>query len=177
MMTRSAERKHVLVPRRFTLRTLFFISAVVAVPFLLMANVRHTQRPEESVASPLYLLLGIAAVVLAAAIGSALGSRTGMYTGAGLAALSWIALVLIGCLYSDELKVVLPVHVLLAAATVTGLAVLSRPRKDAAEDGPHGNLLRLLSVKQIVREAQQAKSNSHTKPAKSQTDGPNSAPG
>ena len=170
MMTRSAEQKQVLVPRRFTLRTLFFISAVVAVPFLLMANMRHSQRPEESVASPLYLLFGIAAVVLAAAIGSALGSRTGMYAGAGLAALCWIALVLIGCLFADELKVVLPAHVLCCATTMIILAVVSRPRKDSAEDGPHGNLLRLLSVKQNVREAQQAKSDSQSKPAKSQTD-------
>ena len=162
MMTRSVQQKQVLVPRRFTLRTLFFISAVVAVPFLLLANMRHSQRPEESVASPLYLLFGIAAVVLAAAIGSALGSRTGMYAGAGLAALCWIALVLIGCLFADELKVVLPAHVLCCATTMIILAVVSRPRKDSAEDGPHGNLLRLLSVKHNVREAQQAKASGLT---------------
>lgn len=85
-----------------------------------------------------------------------------MYAGAGLAAVCWIALVLIGCLFADELKVVLPAHVLCCATTMIILAVVSRPRKDSAEDGPHGNLLRLLSVKHNVREAQQAKASGLT---------------
>jgi hypothetical protein len=63
---------------RFTLRTLFIISVAVAVPFLLLANLRNFARPDDSLASPLYLLLGVAGVLFAAVIGNALGRTTGM---------------------------------------------------------------------------------------------------
>jgi len=143
--------------KRFSLRTLFLISGVIAVPFLLLANLRNSVRPEESVASPLYLLLGITGVVFAAAIGSAVGSRAGMFTSASIAAFCWVALMLLCSLFSKELTAVLPVHVLGAVATLAVLAgIVWATRKPEAE-GPHDQLLRLLKIKHDVREAQQAR--------------------
>ena len=88
--------------KRFSLRTLFFVSIAIALPFLLLANVQHSTRPEQSVASPMYLMLGIAGVVVAAAIGSALGSKTSMLVAASLAAFCWIGAVVLCGLFSKE---------------------------------------------------------------------------
>jgi hypothetical protein len=143
--------------KSYSLRTLFLVSAVIAIPFLLFANLRHNLRPEDSVGSPLYLLLGIGGVVLAAIIGSAVGSRSGMFTAACLAALCWIALVLMGGLFSKELMAVLPVHALCAAAALVVMTVVVRPGKGSNDEGPHEMLLKLLRVKHDVEVAQQAK--------------------
>jgi hypothetical protein len=141
----------------YSLRTLFLVSAVTAVPFLLVANLRHSQRPEDSVGSPLYLLLGIGGVVVAAAIGGALGNRTGMFAAALLAALCWIALVFMCSIFSAKLMTVLPVHVLCAAATLAVTAAVVWSGKRSKEDGPHEMLLRLLRVKHDIEAEQQAK--------------------
>jgi hypothetical protein len=103
---------------------LFFVSVAIAVPFLLVANVLHNARPGDTVGSPLYLLLGIAGVVLAAAIGSAVGGRAGLFTAAGVAAVCWVALVVLCGIFSKEMQAVLPIHVLGSLATVAILAVL-----------------------------------------------------
>jgi hypothetical protein len=152
--------------KRYSLRTLFFVSGAIAVPFLLMTNLRHSVRPEETVASPLYLLLGIAGVVFAAAIGSALSSRTGMFAAAGLAAFSWIALVCLCGIFSKELMAVLPVHVIFAAASLVVLAAVVWSARQPEVEGPHDMLLKLLTVKHNVRDAQQAK-NLNSNPAES----------
>src|SRR5687768_7406631 len=98
--------------KRFSLRTLFFVSIAIALPFLLLANVQHSTRPEQSVASPMYLMLGIAGVVVAAAIGSALGSKTSMLVAASLAAFCWIGAVVLCGLFSKELSAALPIHLI-----------------------------------------------------------------
>lgn len=143
--------------RRFSLRTLFIASGVVAVPFLLLANLRNSVRPEESVASPLYLLLGVAGVVFAAAIGSAVANKPGMFTAAGIAACCWIAVAALCSLFSKELKAVLPVHVLGALATLAVLAGVVWAARKPEQEGPHDMLMKLLKVKHDVQEAQQAK--------------------
>jgi hypothetical protein len=157
-MVKSLPQQPIQISRRkrYSLRTLFIVSAVIAVPFLVLANLRHSLRPEDSVASPLYLLLGVAGVIVAAGIGSALGSKTGTFAAAGLAAVSWVGAVYLCGLFSNELQAVLPVHVVFAAATVAVLAVIVRS-KTAEDEGPHNKLLRLLRVKHDVQEAQQAK--------------------
>ena len=147
---------------RFSLRTLFIVSALIAIPFLVLANLRHSLRPEDSVASPLYLLLGIAGIIVAAGIGSALGNKAGTFAAAGLAALSWIGAVYLCGLFSKELQSVLPVHVVFAVATVAVLAVIVRSAKTAEDAGPHDKLLRLLRVKRDIQEAQQAKQQDST---------------
>jgi hypothetical protein len=139
--------------KRYSLRTLFIVSGVIAAPFLLLANLRHSVRPEESVASPLYLVLGVAAVVLAAAIGSALGSTPGMVAAAGLAAISWIAVVLLGGVFSKELMAVLPAHIVGSVGTLAVLAYVARSAKMAEDDATHHRLLKLLQAKRDVRSA------------------------
>ena len=143
--------------KRYSLRTLFFVSIVIAVPFLLVANVTHSVQPEQSVASPMYLLLGVGGVVLAAAIGSALGSRTSMLVAACLAAFCWIGAVVLCGLFSKELASALPIHVLGAVITVVILAYVAWSAKKSGEIEPEDTLLRLLRVKHDVRESQQAK--------------------
>jgi hypothetical protein len=143
--------------RRFSLRTLFIVSGVIAVPFLLLANLRGSVRPEETVASPLYLLLGVAGVVFAAAIGSAMAGRPGMFAAAGIAACCWIATAVLCSLFSKELKNVLPVHVLGALATLAVLGGIVWSTKKSEEDGHHDTLLKLLKVKHDVQQSQQAK--------------------
>src|SRR5262245_54249413 len=89
--------------RRFTLRTLFVVSAAVAVPFLLLANLRNAARPDDSLASPLYLLVGVAGVLVSAAIGNALAQKPGMVVTAIAAGLIWIVLVALLSEFSDML--------------------------------------------------------------------------
>jgi hypothetical protein len=142
---------------RFSLRTLFIVSGVIAVPFLLLANLQHSARPEQSVASPMYLVLGVAGVVLAAGVGSALADRAGLFAAAGLAALSWIGAVYLCGLFSKELREVLPVHVLAALTTMAVLAAVVWAKKSPEADDPHDHLLRLLQVKHDVQKSQQSK--------------------
>jgi hypothetical protein len=150
--------------KRYSLRTLFFVSVAIAVPFLLVANATHSVRPEQSVASPMYLLLGIGGVVLAAAIGSALGSRTSMLVAACLAAFCWIGAVVLCGLFSKELKGALPIHILGAAITVAALAYVAWSAKKSGDVEPEDTLLRLLKVKHDVREAREAKDRKPSSP-------------
>lgn len=143
--------------KRFSLRTLFFVSIAIALPFLLLANVQHSTRPEQSVASPMYLMLGIAGVVVAAAIGSALGSKTSMLVAASLAAFCWIGAVVLCGLFSKELSAALPIHLIGAVTTVAVLAYLAWSAKNSGDVEPQDTLLRLLKAKHDVREAQKAK--------------------
>jgi hypothetical protein len=136
---------------------LFIVSGVIAVPFLLLANLQHTARPEQSVASPMYLMLGVVSVVLAAGVGSALADKFGMFAAAGLAAASWVGAIYLCGLFSKELKEVLPVHVLAAVATVAVLAIVDRWAKQPEASDPHDHLVRLLRVKHDVQESQQAR--------------------
>lgn len=138
-----------------------------------MANLRHSLRPEESVASPLYLLLGIAGVVLAAAAGSAMGSRAGMFAAACIAAFCWIGLVLICGWFSKELSAVLPAHVIFAGATIVILAVVGWSARESKEEGPHATLLQLLRVKHDVQARQQGK-DQNSAPADSSIPNPKS---
>jgi hypothetical protein len=158
-MAKSLPRLKTQVSRgkRYSLRTLFIVSGVIAVPFLLLANLRHSVRLEESVASPLYLLLGVAGVVLAAAIGSAMDSTPGMVAAAGLAAACWIAVVLLGGVFSKELMAVLPAHIASSVATLAVLAYVARRAKMSDDDETHHRLLKLLQAKRDVRSALDSK--------------------
>jgi hypothetical protein len=150
--------------KRYSLRTLFFVSIAIAVPFLLVANATHSVRPEQSVASPMYLLLGIGGVVLAAAIGSALGSRTSMLVAACLAAFCWIGAVVLCGLFSKELARALPVHVLGAVISVAILGYIAWTAKKSGDVEPEDTLLRLLKVKHDVREARESKDRKTSSP-------------
>jgi hypothetical protein len=137
--------------RRYSLRSLFFVSLAVAVPFLLVANSRHTARPDDSLASPVYLLVGIACLLASAAIGKALGRNPGMFAAAAAAALCWITLVLVGSTFSDTLWSLLPVHATAAFGTIAVLAALVWSQQRPEPEGPHAMLSRLLQVKSDVR--------------------------
>jgi len=158
-MVKSITQSQSPIPsgKRFSLRTVFFVSIAIAVPFLILANLRYSSRPEASVASPVYLLLGVAGVVLAAGVGGALGNKAGLFASAGLAAFCWVGAVYICGLFSNELAAVLPVHIVCAAATVTVLALVVRLGKKSEELEPHKMLLRLLKTKHDVQESLQTK--------------------
>ena len=105
----------------------------------------------------MYLLLGIAAVVVAAAVGSAVGDRAGLFAAAGLAAFSWVGAVYVCGLFSRELEAVLPAHIACAVATVAVMALVVRFARKSADLEPQETLQRLQKVKQGVRESQHAK--------------------
>jgi hypothetical protein len=132
---------------RYSLRTLFVTSAAVAVPFLLLANLRNAARPDDSLPSPLYLIAGVVTVLVCAAIGNALGRTPGLAGMAVGAAVIWAALVWICSEFSPKLKTLLPVHVAAAAATVVCLVVWVRKHREPTDEGPHPMLARLLAVK------------------------------
>ncbi|MCI0359893.1 MAG: hypothetical protein L0211_15560 [Planctomycetaceae bacterium] len=138
--------------RRFTLRTLFFVSIALAVPFLLFANLRNVARPDDSLASPLYLLFGVAAILIAAAIGNALANRTGMFVTACTAGLMWILLVVLLSDFSAMLARQLPVHIIAVIATIGGLAAAVHRHRESTDDTPHEHLVRLLKVKSSLHE-------------------------
>jgi hypothetical protein len=117
------------------------------VPFLLLANLRNATRPDDSLASPLYLIAGVLAVLTCGAIGNALGRTGGMIATAAGAAFIWVALVWICGEFSQTLRTLLPVHAAAAVATVVCLAVIVRSRREPAEEGPHAMLSQLLAVK------------------------------
>lgn len=136
---------------RYSLRSLFVLSAAVAVPFLLLANLRNATRPDDSLASPLYLIAGVVAVLTCGAIGNALGRTAGMIATAAGAAVIWVALVWLCGEFSGTLRMLLPVHIAAAAATVIGLALVVRSRREPTEEGPHAMLSRLLAVKSALK--------------------------
>ena len=105
----------------------------------------------------MYLMLGIAGVVVAAAIGSALGSKTSMLVAASLAAFCWIGAVILCGLFSKELSAALPIHLIGAVTTVAVLAYLAWSAKNSGDVEPQDTLVRLLKAKHDVREAQKAK--------------------
>jgi len=138
---------------KFTLRTLFFVSVALAVPFLLLANLRNAARPDDSLASPLYMLFGVAAMLLFAAIGNALAQTPGMMINACVAGLMWIFLVVLLSDYSAMLARQLPVHVVAVIATLAGLTAAVRWRRESTDDTPHEHLVRLLKVKNSLHDA------------------------
>ena len=138
--------------RRYSLRSLFVLSAALAVPFLLLANLRNVTRPDDSLASPLYLIAGVLAVLTCAAIGNALGRTAGMLATAAGAGVIWVALVWLCGEFSGTLRTLLPVHAAAAAATFVVLAVIVRSRRERAEEGPHAMLSRLLAVKSGLKQ-------------------------
>jgi hypothetical protein len=140
------------VPRRaYTLRSLFFVSLFAAVPFLLLANIRSQSRPDDSLASPLYLAVGVAAVLIAAAIGNAAGRTVGLFVLAGAAGLTWVTLVAVCSEFSHTLRTLLPVHIAAATATVLGLVAIVRRHRETGGEGTHEMLVQLLKVKESVR--------------------------
>jgi hypothetical protein len=139
--------------RRFTLRTLFIISVAIAVPFLLLANLRNAARPDDSLASPLYLLVGVAGVLFSAAIGNALAHKPGMIATAIVSGLIWILLVALLSEFSDMLTRQLPVHIVAAIATIAGLVAVVQRHRESTDDTPHEHLARLIEVKRQVHAA------------------------
>lgn len=139
--------------RRFTLRTLFFVSVAIAVPFLLLANLRSFARPDDSLASPLYLLVGIAGVLVSAAIGNALAGKPGTLITAVAAGLIWILLVALLSQFSDMLTRQLPVHVVVVVATIASLAAVVQRHRDSTDDTTHEHLVRLIQVKRELHDA------------------------
>jgi len=150
---------------RFTLRTLFIISVAIAVPFLLLANLRSVARPDDSLASPLYLLLGVAGVLFAAVIGNALGRTPGMLITGIAAGLIWISLVALLSQFSDMLTRQLPVHIVAVVLTIAGLTAAVRRHRESTDDTPHEHLVRLLKVKSSLNNASTAKDRTGIKPA------------
>jgi len=146
-----AKRKH-----RFTLRTLFFVSIAIAVPFLLLANLRSFARPDDSLASPLYLLVGVAGVLVSAAIGNALAQKPGMLVTAAIAGLIWILLVALLSQFSDMLTRQLPVHVVVVVATIASLAAIVQRQRESTDDTRHEHLVRLIQVKKELQDASAA---------------------
>ena len=141
------------IQRRFTLRTLFIISVAIAVPFLLLANLRNAARPDDSLASPLYLLVGVAGVLFSAAIGNALAQRPGMIVTAIAAGLIWILLVALLSEFSDMLTRQLPLHIVAAIATIAGLVAVVHRHRESTDDTPHEHLTRLIEVKRQAHAA------------------------
>ncbi len=139
--------------RRFTLRTLFFVSVAIAVPFLLLANLRNFARPDDSLASPLYLLVGIAGVLVSAAIGNALAGKPGTLITAVAAGLIWILLVALLSQFSDMLTKQLPVHIVVVVATIAGLAAIVQRQRESTDDTTHEHLARLIQVKKELHDA------------------------
>ena len=139
--------------RRFSLRTLFIISAAIAVPFLLLANLRNFARPDDSLASPLYLLVGVAGVLVSAAIGNALAGKPGTLITAVAAGLIWILLVALLSQFSDMLTRQLPVHVVVVVVTIAALAVVVQRHRETTDDTTHEHLARLIQVKKELHDA------------------------
>jgi hypothetical protein len=139
---------------RYSLRTLFLVSVAVALPLLLVANLRFGARPDDSLASPLYLLIGVAGVLVSATIGNALGRVPGMLVTAIAAGLSWILLVALLSQFSQMLTQQLPVHVIAVVLTIGGLVAAVRMHREPNDDTPHEHLARLLEVKSRLHQAQ-----------------------
>jgi len=157
MTDRATIERPAGAPRtRFTLRTLFIVSVAIAVPFLLLANLRNFARPDDSLASPLYLLLGVAGVLFAAVIGNAMGRTTGMLITGFVAGMSWILLVALLSQFSDMLTRQLPVHIVAVVLTIIGLAAAVRRHREPTDDTPHEHLVRLLKVKSSLNSASSA---------------------
>ncbi len=152
MVEGARRQRPVAGPRHgFTLRSLFFVSLLVAVPFLLLANLRSQSRPDDSLASPLYLAVGVVAVLISAAIGNAVGNTRGLFVLASATGLIWVMLVALCSEFSNTLRMLVPAHVAPATATVLSLAAIVRRHRDTPGDGPHPMLQRLLKVKSGLR--------------------------
>jgi len=149
---------------RYSLRTLFLVSAAIAVPLLLLANLRNSTRPDDSLASPLYLLLGVAGVLFAAIIGNALGRAPGMIITGIAAGLIWILLVALLSQFSDMLTRQLPVHIVAIVLTIVGLAAAVRRHRESTDDTPHEHLVRLLKAKSSLHAAPPFKDGSGVSP-------------
>ena len=150
---------------RYSLRTLFIVSVAIAVPLLLLANLRNSTRPDDSLASPLYLLLGVAGVLFAAIIGNALGRTPGMLITGVVAGLIWILLVALLSQFSDMLTQQLPVHVVVVVLTIVGLAAAVHRHRESTDDTAHEHLVRLLKVKSSLHQAPSAEPADHGQPS------------
>ena len=147
MADHPAARRKAATRQKFTLRTLFFVSAAIALPFLLIANFRSAARPDDSLASPVYLLAGVAAVLVSAVIGNALGRTTGMLVTGSIAAFCWILFVAMLSQFSSMLSQQLPVHMAVTILTVIALGAAAYQHREPADDSIHEHLTRLLKVK------------------------------
>ena len=156
---------------RYSLRTLFLVSVAIAVPLLLLANLRNSTRPDDSLASPLYLLLGVAGVLFAAIIGNALGQTRGMLITGVVAGLIWILLVALLSQFSDMLTRQLPVHVVAVVLTVIGLAAAVHRHRESTDDTPHEHLVRLLKAKSRLYQAPSAEPADHGQPSVASDEG------
>ena len=70
---------------RYSLRTLFIFSLVVAFPFVVFANVRSAYHPEYVLTSPVYLVVCVIGVLAFAAMGDTLGGNSGVVVRCNLA--------------------------------------------------------------------------------------------
>lgn len=149
---------------RFSLRSLFVVSVAIALPLLMLANLRGNRRLEDSLGSPLYLFAGIAAVVASAAIGSALGQKAGAIVTAIFAGLSWIALVILLSGFSHALARLSPGHVAAAAATVAAIIVAVYRQRDPPDLIPPDYYSRLREVRDQARVGMQTGESSEKLP-------------
>jgi hypothetical protein len=137
---------------RFSLRSLFLVSVMIALPLLLLANLRGNRRLEDSLGSPVYIFAGIAAVVASAAIGSALGHKVGTIATALAAGIAWIALVVLLSGFSVALARLAPGHVAVAVLTVAAIAIAVYRQRDPPDLIPPDYYSRLLDVRDQVRQ-------------------------
>jgi hypothetical protein len=136
---------------RFSLRSLFLVSVTIALPLLMLANLRGNRRLEDSLGSPVYIFAGIAAVVASAAIGSALGHKVGTIATAIFAGLAWIALVILLSGFSSALARLAPGHVAVAVCTVAAIIVAVCRQRDPPDLIPADYYSRLLEVRNQAR--------------------------
>ena len=137
--------------RSFGLRALFGISVLLAIPFLVLANLVRESRPEDSIASPAYLVLGILGVLFFAAIGNALGGTKGTIAAAIIAGTTWLGVLLLGIEFSEELLIVLPLHLLALVTTITIITVVALRQKEGTGGASHETMQELIEVKRRVK--------------------------
>jgi hypothetical protein len=151
----AAERPAAKPSMRFSLRSLFLVSAAIALPLLMLANLRGNRRLEDSLGSPVYLLAAVAAMIASAAIGSALGHKVGTIATAIAAGIAWITLIILLCGYSPALARLAPGHVVAAVATVAAIIVAVYRQRDPPDLIPPDYYSRLRDVRDKAREEMQ----------------------
>ncbi|MDP6446713.1 MAG: hypothetical protein QGG36_19555 [Pirellulaceae bacterium] len=150
MPRRSTETGH---RPRYTLRSLFMVGLVAALPLILLANFRLanfrgiTNRPDDFLASPMLLMAGVFGVLFSAAIGSALGGWRGASAAAVVAGVAWISGMLA---ISDENRVVanqVPPHIVAASVTVLATVITAFWRRNDALCDPSDTLDQLRAAR------------------------------
>jgi hypothetical protein len=130
---------------------LFVVSVCLAAPLLVPANMITDSRPEDSVASPVYLVLGVLGLLLFAMIGNALGDTAGTIAATLIAGAVWLGAVLLGSEFSEPLLMQLPLHVITIVTTVICISVIAIRREEVPHYEIDETIQQLGEVKRSVR--------------------------